>query len=105
MGFFGLLSVLIIGGIAGWLAGRLVSGYGFGLIGNIAVGVVGAFVAQLLFPRIGLGFGGGGVFQHRPGHAGGGCLSGADPAGKARLTNCNTIPVEPFVNRHRAGSC
>lgn len=59
MGFVDLLWVLIIGGIAGWLAGRLVSGYGFGLIGNIAVGVVGAFVAQLLFPRIGLGFGGG----------------------------------------------
>lgn len=61
MGFFELLSVLIIGGIAGWLAGRLVSGYGFGLIANIAVGIVGAFVAQLLFPRIGLGFGGGAI--------------------------------------------
>ena len=61
MSFFGLLSVLIIGAIAGWLAGRLVTGYGFGLIGNIAVGVVGAFVAQLLFPRIGLGFGGGAI--------------------------------------------
>ena len=61
MGFFELLSVLIIGGIAGWLAGRLVSGYGFGLIGNIAVGIVGAFVAQLLVPRIGLGFGGGAI--------------------------------------------
>lgn len=61
MSFFGLLSVLIVGGIAGWLAGRLVTGYGFGLIGNIAVGVVGAFVAQLLFPRIDLGFGGGAI--------------------------------------------
>jgi uncharacterized membrane protein YeaQ/YmgE (transglycosylase-associated protein family) len=59
MSFFGFLSVVIIGGISGWLAGRLVTGYGFGVIGNIAVGVVGAFVAQLLFPRIGLGFGGG----------------------------------------------
>ena len=61
MSFFGFLSVLIIGGISGWLAGRLVSGYGFGIIGNIAVGVVGAFVAQILFPRIGLGFGGGAI--------------------------------------------
>lgn len=59
MSLFGFLSVVIIGGISGWLAGRLVTGYGFGLIGNIAVGIVGAFVAQLLFPRIGLGFGGG----------------------------------------------
>jgi uncharacterized membrane protein YeaQ/YmgE (transglycosylase-associated protein family) len=55
----GILFVLIIGAIAGWLAGRLVTGYGFGLIGNIAVGIVGAFVAQVLFPRVGLGFGGG----------------------------------------------
>jgi uncharacterized membrane protein YeaQ/YmgE (transglycosylase-associated protein family) len=59
MSFFGFLSVIIIGGISGWLAGRLVTGYGFGLIGNIAVGVVGAFIAQYLFPRLGLGFGGG----------------------------------------------
>ena len=59
MSFFGFLSVIIIGGISGWLAGRLVTGYGFGLIGNIVVGVVGAFIAQYLFPRLGLGFGGG----------------------------------------------
>jgi uncharacterized membrane protein YeaQ/YmgE (transglycosylase-associated protein family) len=57
--FFGLISVLIIGAISGWLAGRLVTGYGFGVIGNIVVGVVGAMIAQYLFPRIGLGFGGG----------------------------------------------
>ncbi len=59
MSFFGLVSVLIIGAISGWLAGRLVTGYGFGVIGNIVVGVVGAMIAQYLFPRIGLGFGGG----------------------------------------------
>ncbi len=59
MSFFGLISVLIIGAISGWLAGRLVTGYGFGVIGNIVVGVVGAMIAQYLFPRIGLGFGGG----------------------------------------------
>jgi uncharacterized membrane protein YeaQ/YmgE (transglycosylase-associated protein family) len=57
--FFGFVSVLIIGAISGWLAGRLVTGYGFGVIGNIVVGVVGALIAQYLFPRIGLGFGGG----------------------------------------------
>ena len=61
MSFFGFVSVLIIGGISGWLAGRLVSGYGFGVIGNIVVGVVGAMIAQYLFPRIGLGFGGGAI--------------------------------------------
>lgn len=61
MSFFGLLSVLIVGGIAGWLAGRLVTGYGFGVIGNIAVGIAGAFIAQILFPRIGMSFGGGAI--------------------------------------------
>jgi uncharacterized membrane protein YeaQ/YmgE (transglycosylase-associated protein family) len=54
-----ILFILIIGAIAGWLAGKIVSGYGFGLVGNIVVGIVGAFIAGLLFPRIGLAFGGG----------------------------------------------
>lgn len=55
----GILIMLIIGAIAGWLAGQIVSGYGFGLGGNIAVGIVGAIIAGMLFPFIGLGFGGG----------------------------------------------
>ena len=59
MTLFSLISVLIIGGLAGWLAGRLVKGYGLGVIGNIAVGVAGAFIAQVLFPRIGMEFDGG----------------------------------------------
>ena len=37
-----LLAWIIIGAIAGWLAGLLVKGYGFGLIGNIIVGILGA---------------------------------------------------------------
>lgn len=54
-----LLIFLLIGAIAGWLAGVLVKGFGFGLVGNIIVGIVGAFVAGLLFPALGLSFGGG----------------------------------------------
>ncbi|PJF08687.1 GlsB/YeaQ/YmgE family stress response membrane protein [Pseudorhodobacter sp. MZDSW-24AT] len=54
-----LLIILLIGAIAGWLAGLIVKGYGFGLLGNIVVGIVGALFAGFLFPRIGLGFGGG----------------------------------------------
>lgn len=54
-----LVAILIIGGLAGWLAGLIVKGYGFGLIGNIVVGIVGAFVAGWIFPMLGLGFGGG----------------------------------------------
>jgi uncharacterized membrane protein YeaQ/YmgE (transglycosylase-associated protein family) len=59
MGIESLLVFIIIGAIAGWLAGLIVSGFGFGLIGNIIVGIVGAFIAGWLFPRIGFSIGGG----------------------------------------------
>ena len=59
MGVESLLAIIIIGGIAGWLAGKIVSGYGFGLIGNVVIGIVGAFIAGQIFPRIRLGMGGG----------------------------------------------
>jgi uncharacterized membrane protein YeaQ/YmgE (transglycosylase-associated protein family) len=51
-----LLILLIIGAIAGWLAGVLVRGFGFGLIGNIVVGIVGALIAGWLLPTLGIGF-------------------------------------------------
>ena len=44
-----LLIALIIGAIAGWLAGLLVQGTGFGLLGDILVGIVGAIIAGVLF--------------------------------------------------------
>jgi uncharacterized membrane protein YeaQ/YmgE (transglycosylase-associated protein family) len=49
-----ILAWIVIGAIAGWLAGLLVKGYGFGLIGNIVVGILGAGVAGLLAPRLGV---------------------------------------------------
>ncbi len=52
-----LLVVLLIGAIAGWLAGQIVRGTGFGLIGDIAIGIVGALIASLLFPRLGFHIG------------------------------------------------
>jgi len=48
-----LIILLIIGAIAGWLAGQVVKGYGFGLVGNIVVGVIGAFIGQWLLPSLG----------------------------------------------------
>jgi uncharacterized membrane protein YeaQ/YmgE (transglycosylase-associated protein family) len=54
-----LLVILLIGAIAGWLAGQIVRGTGFGLIGDVIVGVLGAFIASLLFPRLGLHLGAG----------------------------------------------
>lgn len=59
MGIESLIVFLIIGAVAGWLAGLIVQGFGFGLIGNIVVGIVGALIAGWLLPRIGLAFGGG----------------------------------------------
>lgn len=49
-----LLIWLAIGAIAGWLAGMIVDGGGFGLIGNIVIGVVGAIIAGALLPAIGI---------------------------------------------------
>ena len=45
---------IIIGAIAGWLAGLIVKGYGFGLIGNIVVGILGAMLGGWLFGTAGI---------------------------------------------------
>ena len=50
---------LIVGGIAGWLAGKVVKGGGFGLVGDIVVGIVGALLAGWLLPQLGIIIGGG----------------------------------------------
>lgn len=47
-----ILVTLIIGAVAGWLAGQIVRGAGFGLIGNIVVGIIGAFVASAILPGL-----------------------------------------------------
>jgi len=49
-----ILIILIVGAVAGWLAGLIVRGAGFGLIGDIIIGIIGAFIAGWLFPRLGL---------------------------------------------------
>ncbi|TIR34592.1 MAG: GlsB/YeaQ/YmgE family stress response membrane protein [Mesorhizobium sp.] len=59
MGTESLLVFIIIGAIAGWLAGLIVKGFGLGLVGNIVVGIVGALIAGWLFPRMGFAIGGG----------------------------------------------
>jgi uncharacterized membrane protein YeaQ/YmgE (transglycosylase-associated protein family) len=55
----GLIAWLIIGAIAGWLAGILVKGGGFGLIVDIIVGIVGAFIGGWLAGVLGISVGGG----------------------------------------------
>ena len=54
-----ILWVIIVGAIAGWLAGLVVKGAGFGLLGDIVIGILGAFVAGYLFPRLAVFLGGG----------------------------------------------
>ena len=55
----GFLWFLIVGIIAGWLAGVLVKGGGFGIIGDLVVGVIGAFLGGWLFSTFGASVGGG----------------------------------------------
>ena len=49
-----LITFVIVGLIAGWLAGVVVKGGGFGFFGDIGVGIVGAFLGSWLFDRLGL---------------------------------------------------
>ena len=51
-----LIIWIIVGGVAGLLAGLIVKGFGFGLVGNVVVGIVGAFLAGWLLPQTGISF-------------------------------------------------
>jgi uncharacterized membrane protein YeaQ/YmgE (transglycosylase-associated protein family) len=48
-----LIYFLLIGIVAGWLAGKIMKGRGFGILGNMAVGVIGAFVGGFLLRLLG----------------------------------------------------
>ena len=50
---------ILIGLTAGWLAGQLMKGGGFGIVGDIVVGVIGALLGGFLFSMLGLSAGGG----------------------------------------------
>jgi len=45
----GLIVALVIGVIAGWLAGKILKGTGFGLIGDLIVGVIGSYIGAWLW--------------------------------------------------------
>jgi uncharacterized membrane protein YeaQ/YmgE (transglycosylase-associated protein family) len=53
-----ILIILAIGAVAGWLAGVIMSGGGFGLLGNIVIGIIGAFIGGFLFSLLGISAGG-----------------------------------------------
>jgi uncharacterized membrane protein YeaQ/YmgE (transglycosylase-associated protein family) len=53
-----LILFLVVGVVAGWMAGRIMKGGGFGLLGDMVVGVIGAFVGGWLFGLLGIATGG-----------------------------------------------
>jgi uncharacterized membrane protein YeaQ/YmgE (transglycosylase-associated protein family) len=53
-----LILFLVIGAVAGWIAGMLMRGGGFGVLGNIVVGVIGALIGGFLFGLLGITAGG-----------------------------------------------
>ena len=62
--FTEILVFLFVGGLAGWLAGLLVRGHGYGILANILIGIVGAVLGGWLLTAVGVGTGAGmlGVF-------------------------------------------
>jgi uncharacterized membrane protein YeaQ/YmgE (transglycosylase-associated protein family) len=54
-----LIWFLLIGLIAGWLAGKVMRGGGFGLVGDMIVGVIGALLGGWIFGKLGISAGGG----------------------------------------------
>jgi uncharacterized membrane protein YeaQ/YmgE (transglycosylase-associated protein family) len=52
-----LLVIIVVGIVAGWLAGRVMEGGGFGLVGDLIVGLIGAFIGDWLLPRLGIHLG------------------------------------------------
>ncbi len=51
----GLIVILVVGLVAGWLAGKIMRGAGFGLIGDIIIGIVGALIGSVLFNYLHIG--------------------------------------------------
>ena len=54
-----LLIILVVGLIAGWLAGQMVQGAGFGIVGDLLMGIAGAFIGSWHLPQLGLTSGSG----------------------------------------------
>jgi len=54
-----LAIIIVVGLVAGWLAGQIVQGTGFGIVGDIVIGILGAFVGSWLLPELGIHLGSG----------------------------------------------
>ena len=58
MGTQSLVVFLLVGLVAGWLAGKIMKGSGFGLVGDLIIGVIGAFIGVWVFGQLGISVGG-----------------------------------------------
>lgn len=54
MSFQAFLTFLVLGALAGWISGLISKGRGFGLVGNMIVGIVGAFLGGFVFGLVGI---------------------------------------------------
>lgn len=54
-----IVFLLLIGAVSGWIAGQIMKGGGFGLIGNIIIGILGAFIGGFLLTKLGITIGSG----------------------------------------------
>jgi uncharacterized membrane protein YeaQ/YmgE (transglycosylase-associated protein family) len=52
-----LLVIIVVGIVAGWLAGQIMRGAGYGIIGDLIVGIIGAYIGDWLLPRLGIHLG------------------------------------------------
>jgi uncharacterized membrane protein YeaQ/YmgE (transglycosylase-associated protein family) len=52
-----IVVILLVGLVAGFLAGKIVRGAGFGLVGDLCIGIVGAFIGDWLLPQLGIHLG------------------------------------------------
>jgi len=93
-----VLWFLLVGVIAGWLAGVLVKGGGFGLIGDLVVGIIGALIGGLLFSGLAGAAGGGLLGSILGGHAWRG-----DPAGGVARSETGLMANRGLLFKQRRG--
>jgi uncharacterized membrane protein YeaQ/YmgE (transglycosylase-associated protein family) len=59
LNFQSLSVILLVGLVAGWIASKLMTKHGMGIVGDVVVGVIGGFIGDWLLPRLGIHLGSG----------------------------------------------
>ena len=79
-----LIVIVLVGVIAAWLAGQIVRGTGYGIINDLVIGVIGAFIGGWLLPRLGIYLGSGIIAAIIDADGRGDCAAGSSPVGSRR---------------------